>query len=74
MEEKRIPETGITYITVLDFEDMRVCQYKVDKFIHNDIIEKGVEKFITEKGHKFSSCKWMWHGSYGICRDFEPIT
>ena len=48
------------YITVLDFTDGRVYQYKVkERFEPSD--EDYYEMIIMEKGHKLNNCEWMVH-------------
>jgi len=47
------------YITVLDFEANKVFQYntKVSGYIRH----KEGERFLTNKGHNLSKCRWMSH-------------
>ena len=52
------------YITVLDFMDSTVYQYKIE--IHRDLIKEGYfgdycEEYLTNKGHNLSNCEWMVH-------------
>lgn len=44
------------YITVLDFEEGRVYQYKIVDFSDFDY-----EEYLTEIGHNLSNCEWMVH-------------
>ena len=41
------------YITVLDFTNGRIYQYKTEMC--------DFEKYITDKGHKLNNCQWMIH-------------
>ena len=41
------------YITVLDFEDGRVYQYKSEMC--------DFEEFIDQQGHNLNNCQWMIH-------------
>ena len=43
------------YITVLDFEDGRVYQYKSEMC--------DFEEFIDQQGHNLSNCQWMIHNT-----------
>ena len=49
------------YITVLDFTNGRIYQYKIEK--RDDIyIEKlEYEDFLIEKGHKINNIEWRAH-------------
>ena len=48
----------IKYITVLDFEDGRVYQYKSKMC--------DFEEFIDQQGHNLSNCEWMSHDNNEI--------
>ena len=52
------------YITVLDFETGKVCQYdigfQVNKLGWNPDTE-SIEEYLTDKGHNLSNCEWMCH-------------
>ena len=47
------------YITVLDFVDGRVYQYKLEVLDNADY--NTYERFITNKGHSLNNCEWMVH-------------
>ena len=47
------------YITVLDFVDSRVYQYKLEVLDNAD--DNTYERFITNKGHSLNNCEWMIH-------------
>ena len=54
----------IKYITVLDFEDGKVYQYKVShKIRKNKHIVFDYEEYIgwEGKGHNLNNCQWMVH-------------
>ena len=47
-------------LTVLDFEDGRVCQYEIDT--DNENLEaEDFEKIILDQGHRLDDCEWMSH-------------
>ena len=54
------------YITVLDFGDGKVYQYKVSadnvalSYAWNPDCE-SIEEFLTNKGHNSNNCEWMQH-------------
>ena len=54
------------YITVLDFGDGKIYQYKVSadnvalSYPWNPDCE-SIEEFLTNKGHNLSNCEWMSH-------------
>ena len=48
----------MNYITILDFVDGRVYQYKIKEW---DIDNESCEEFITNKGHSLNNCEWMVH-------------
>ena len=47
------------YITILDFVDGRVYQYKLEVLDNAD--DNTYERFITNKGHSLNNCEWMVH-------------
>ena len=53
------------YLTVLDFNDGRVYQYRIPGVTADD--SELTENFINLEGHKASECKWMTHGPTHIC-------
>ena len=68
------------YITVLDFVESRVYQYKVKEY--SDYIELGCggtinkadeidcwEEFIVDAGHSLNNCEWMVHSDSEIWAD-----
>ena len=54
------------YITVLDFEDGRVYQYKSENFENSD----DYERIITDEGHSLSNCEWMIHDKPGVIKRY----
>ena len=56
------------YITVLDFETGRVCQYDIGKEGWNPDYEP-CEEYLTRKGHNLSNCEWMVHENPQIIID-----
>ena len=50
------------YITVLDFEKGRVCQYTSPSYLCGDPFEHN-EDFIISMGHNLSNCEWMEHSN-----------
>ena len=52
-------ENKFKYITVLDFVDSRVYQYKLEVLDNAD--DNTYERFITNKGHSLNNCEWMVH-------------
>ena len=54
------------YITVLDFEIGRVFQYKTNEMTDNGEGFCPYERYIIEKGHRLSSCEWMFHDNGDI--------
>ena len=54
----------MNYITVLDFEIGKVCQYdigfQVNKLGWNPDVE-SCEEYLTDKGHDLNNCEWMCH-------------
>ena len=54
----------MNYITVLDFETGKVCQYdigfQVNKLGWNPDTE-SCEEYLKDKGHNLSNCEWMCH-------------
>ena len=57
-------ENKFKYITVLDFVDSRVYQYKLEVLDNAD--DNTYERFITNKGHSLSNCEWMVHEFQGF--------
>ena len=59
----------VKYITVLDFEIVRVFQYKIgvndvegsEYFKEWNPDSESCEEFISNKGHNLSNCEWMVH-------------
>ena len=56
------------YITVLDFETGRVCQYNISKLGWNPDNE-SCEDYLTRKGHRLKDCEWMVHENPQIVID-----
>ena len=54
------------HITVLDFVDGRVYQYKI-KELSNEWGEE-IEKFLTRMGHNLGNCEWMVHETASIIK------
>ena len=54
------------HITVLDFVDGRVYQYKI-KELSNEWGEE-IEKFLTRMDHSLSNCEWMVHETASIIK------
>lgn len=52
------------YITVLDYNDGKVYQYKVE----SDVFE-NYETWLDEKGHNISNIEWMLHEDSEIITD-----
>jgi len=50
------------YITILDFEQGIVFQYKVPAF--ND--HNKYEEYLINEGHNLSNCEWMVHNFQGF--------
>ena len=48
------------YITILDFEEGRVFQYKAP---NKDWQCEDYEKYLSELGHNLKNCEWMVHDS-----------
>ena len=48
------------YITVLDFVDGRVYQYKLN-YVGPELEGEDFEEYITNKGHSLNNCEWMIH-------------
>jgi len=55
------------HITVLDFVDSRVYQYKLEVLDNAD--DNTYERFITNKGHSINNCEWMVHSDSEIWAD-----
>jgi hypothetical protein len=58
----------MNYITILDFEEGQVFQYKISVFhkeTWNPDSESCVE-FMTKKGHNITNCEWMVHKDEGV--------
>ena len=59
------------YITVLDFGDGKIYQYKVSadnvalSYPWNPDCE-SIEEFLTNKGHNLTNCEWMVHNDSEI--------
>ena len=52
------------YITVLDFVDGKVYQYKISAWGNSNDWNpdyESIEEYLTGKGHTVSSCEWMCH-------------
>ena len=52
------------YITVLNFEDGKVYQYKISSWGNpNDWNpdDESCEEYLTSKGHNVNNCEWMCH-------------
>ena len=49
------------YITVLDYNDGKVYQHKVEGYVFEDY-----ETWIDQKGHNISNIEWMLHEDSGI--------
>ena len=56
------------YITVLNFEDGKVYQYKISAWGNGDWNpdSESCEVFLAEKGHNLSSIEWMCHEDNNI--------
>ena len=58
----------MNYITILDFEEGQVFQYKISVF-HDEAWNpdsESCEEFMIEKGHNIHNCQWMVHKDEGI--------
>ena len=55
------------YITVLDFETGRVCQYNISKEGWNPDNE-SCEEYLTRKTHRLKDCEWMVHENSRIIK------
>ena len=53
------------YLTVLDFNDARVYQYRIKGVTADD--HELVENFMNLQGHKVSDCQWMTHEPTHVC-------
>jgi hypothetical protein len=51
------------YITVLDFTEGRVFQYKAQNIYDNDKYPESeqIEDFLVGEGHRMNDCEWMSH-------------
>ena len=49
------------YITVLDFSNSRIYQYKLEELHLNEDGVVDHEEFLTIKGHKVNNIEWMLH-------------
>ena len=49
------------YITVLDFEVVKIFQYELEKLHLNEDGVVDHEEFLTNKGHNMQNCEWMVH-------------
>jgi len=49
-----------TYLTVLDFNDDRVYQYRIKGVTADD--SDLTENFMALEGHDINGCQWMTHG------------
>ena len=58
------------YLTILDFEEGQVFQYKIscDIFLGKNWNpdNESCEEFITKKGHNVTNCEWMVHKDEGV--------
>ena len=61
-------EEETKYITVLDFEDGRVFQYKL-WYVPSDADDNTYERFINDKGHNLTNCQWMVHDDSKVWAD-----
>ena len=48
------------YLTVLDFQDGRVYQYRIKGVTADD--SDLTENFMALEGHRVKDCQWMVHG------------
>ena len=53
------------YLTVLDFNDGKVYQYRIKGVTADD--HELTENFMMLEGHKVSDCQWMTHGPTHVC-------
>ena len=53
------------YITVLDFVNGRVYQYKLN-YVGPEMESEDFEEYITNKGHSLNNCEWMIHSNNKI--------
>ena len=51
------------YITVLDFSNGRIYQYKLEELHLNEDGVVDHEEFLTNWGHNMNNCEWMLHDS-----------
>ncbi len=58
-------EEETKYITVLDFEDGRVFQYKL-WYVPSDANGNTYKRFLNDNGHNLTNCQWMVHGNSEI--------
>ena len=49
------------YITVLDFSNGRIYQYKLEELHLNEDGVVDHEEFLTNWGHNMNNCEWMLH-------------
>ena len=63
-------ENKTKYITVLDFEDGNVFQYKAPD-LKLPWPDEACEDFLIDKGHNLTNCEWMIHDNKGINREHE---
>ena len=64
-EENKKKVEWAKHITVLDFEDGRVFQYKIEKW---DVDNESCEEFLTRMGHNLTNCEWMVHETATIIK------
>jgi hypothetical protein len=64
------------YITVLDFTEGRVFQYKVQNVYDSDestCFAEQIEDFLIGEGHRMNDCEWMSHADGEIITDNAEI-
>ena len=54
------------YITVLDFEEGKVFQYKP---LWNYQTDEKLEDYLYNKGHNLTNCEWMIHDDPKVITD-----
>ena len=62
----------MNYLTILDFEEGKVFQYKISAYFHNESWNpdsESCEEFITDQGHSLTNCEWMVHTKSKIIKD-----
>ena len=77
-------ESKFKYITVLDFVDSRVYQYKVKEYSDHIELECGGtinkadeidcwEEFIVDVGHSLNNCEWMVHDNNELITNYMQV-